>query len=33
MIQVNTIAPNCTAQRSVAAMEANVDNVRVNVGP
>jgi len=34
MIQVNSFAPNCTAQQSVAAMDANVDNVRVNsVGP
>ena len=34
MIQVNSFAPNCTAQRSVTAMDANVDNVRVNVvGP
>jgi probable HAF family extracellular repeat protein len=29
MIQVNSFAPNCTAQRSVAAMDVNVDNVRV----
>jgi uncharacterized membrane protein len=34
MIQVNGFAANCTAQQSVAAMEASVDNVRVNVmGP
>jgi len=34
MIQVNSFAPNCTAQRSGTAMEANIDNVRVNsVGP
>jgi len=29
MIQVNSFAPNCTAQRNVTAMEATVDNVRV----
>src|SRR5215472_171457 len=29
MIQVNSFAANCTAQRSVTAMEATVDNVRV----
>jgi len=33
-IQVGSFAPNCTAQRSVAAMDANLDNVRVNLlGP
>jgi hypothetical protein len=32
-IQAGSFAPNCTSQRSVAAMDANVDNVRVNVGP
>jgi hypothetical protein len=28
-IRIGSFAPNCTAQRSVAAMDANVDNVRV----
>jgi probable HAF family extracellular repeat protein len=33
-IQVASFAPNCTAQRSVAAMDASIDNVRVNLlGP
>jgi len=30
-IAINSFAPNCTAQRSVAAMDANIDNVRVNL--
>jgi len=29
LIRVGSFAPNCTAQRSVAAMDASVDNVRV----
>jgi hypothetical protein len=32
-IQLGSFAPNCTSQQSLAAMDANVDNVRVNVGP
>src|SRR5215510_5798353 len=30
-IQIASFAPKCTAQRSVAAMDANIDNVRVNL--
>jgi len=30
-IAVYTFAPNCTAQRNLMAMDANIDNVRVNL--